>query len=211
MTEETKLYELLYLIPGSLSEQEIDPIAEHIRLLITSQQGVLVREDKPMRRKLAYPIKQYSHGFYTLIYFNANPSAINELNATLIHTTSILRHVLMQPSRMTDLAPQYSLTDKRTEKQVTTETPRAPVAHDEQPTLAQDTTQEPIPVPSREDIHDTETKEPEQEPPQKSTDSPDASEEPEQKPKTPKRDKKSKISLDDLDEKLDEILTSDTL
>ncbi len=208
MSQEIKLYELLYLIPGSLSEQEMNPILEHVRSLITAQQGVIIREDAPARRKLAYPIKQYSHGFYVLVYFEALPSAINELNTTLTHAVSILRHVLIQTHRMTDLVPQYSLTDQNiAPPRVKDGTPAQVVS--EAPIQAEATVS---PIPE----HETEPSIPQ---PEHATETPEQSSDtehsdepaPTKKTKSPKQDKKSKISLDDLDEKLDEILTSDTL
>ncbi|HLD19895.1 MAG TPA: 30S ribosomal protein S6 [Patescibacteria group bacterium] len=208
MSQEIKLYELLYLVPGSLSEQEITPILEHVRSLITAQEGVIVREDAPARRKLAYPIKQYSHGFYVLIYFEALPSVLNELNTTLTHAVSILRHVLIQTHRMTDLVPQYSLTDQNTDTSRVKD--RAPAQVVNEPLIQTKSDFATAPE------HDTKpsTQEPEQvtEKQEPSSDTKDTDEEvPTKKAKAPKQDKKSKISLDDLDEKLDEILTSDTL
>lgn len=204
MSQEIKLYELLYLIPGSLSEQEMDPILEHVRSLIAAQQGIITRENPAVRRKLAYPIKQYSHGFYVLIYFEALPSVIKELNTTLTHTTSVLRHVLIQTSHMTELAPQRAdITQPKDSKQ--TEPPKevSPSGHfspAEEPPAVSDSpeplahTEEPV-------LEETSKNEPQE----------DDKKESGPKKKTPKREKKSKISLDDLDEKLDEILTSDTL
>lgn len=87
-------YELLYLVPATHSEEELAPVKETIKQLITKHNGQIKTEDSLGKRKLAYPIKKFRQGYYLLINFDSEPENIKLLENDLRLTSEILRHML---------------------------------------------------------------------------------------------------------------------
>lgn len=98
-----KEYELLYIIPNKFTDEEIKPITEKINGLIKSAGGTISREEVLGKKKLAFPIKQFYHGYYILNYFNAEPKALNKLNKDLKLTDEVLRHIIVNKVTITPI------------------------------------------------------------------------------------------------------------
>lgn len=90
-----KMYELLYLIPTVYTDAEVDAIRLKIAQLIEKFNGVVKRNESLAKIKLAYPIKRARHGTYVYLIFEAETSAISQLDKTLRLTEEVLRHQLL--------------------------------------------------------------------------------------------------------------------
>ncbi|KAF3362116.1 30S ribosomal protein S6 [Chlamydiales bacterium STE3] len=80
MKEEKKnLYEGMYILSATLSDEARNRALDRIQAGITKHEGEIVKIHTQGRKRLAYEIDGHREGYYFLIYFNVKPSAINEL------------------------------------------------------------------------------------------------------------------------------------
>ena len=89
-------YELLYLVSGAYSDEEVLAIKEKIRVLIEKAGGKITLDDTLGKRKLAYPIKQQHHGTYQLLEFDIDGEPIKKLSNDLQLTDEVLRHTIVK-------------------------------------------------------------------------------------------------------------------
>lgn len=73
------LYEGMYIISATLSDDARNKALEKIQTGITGRGGEIVKIHDQGRRRLAYEIDGHREGYYYLIYFNVKPAAIAEL------------------------------------------------------------------------------------------------------------------------------------
>lgn len=90
-----KEYELLYLVPSSYTEKEVEEIQGQIKTLAESMDAKVLRNESLGKLKLAYPIKKMHHGTYVLMHFNAEGSILAELDRKLKLTDEVLRHMIV--------------------------------------------------------------------------------------------------------------------
>jgi len=88
-------YELLLILPGTLSEDEVDPLVENISKVIEDNDGTNLSVEKIEKRRLAYPIKHIRYGYFNLVYFEAEPEAVVTIQKKLLLNPELLR-VLVQ-------------------------------------------------------------------------------------------------------------------
>lgn len=92
-------YELLYIVPGQFTDEEIVPIMEQIATILTETGAEVVRHENLGRIKMAYTIKNIRNGSYVLSYFSAEPAIIQEIDRRFRLTDEILRHIICIPSK----------------------------------------------------------------------------------------------------------------
>lgn len=90
-----KGYELLYIVGTQYTDEEIARIQEQIAKLLTDAGGTLLKSQNLGKIRLAYPVKSMHHGTYILAYFDAEPSAMADVNRRLGLADEILRHTLL--------------------------------------------------------------------------------------------------------------------
>ncbi len=90
-----KPYELLLIITPDHDESEADALTENVRGIIENG-GTLLKVDVWGKKRLAYPIRKRSEGYYVLFIFESAPSFIAELNRALRVIESILRYMVVE-------------------------------------------------------------------------------------------------------------------
>ena len=108
-------YEVLCLLSGNHSDDEIIPIKDKIREMIKKRGGLIVSEENFGKRKLAYPIKQIRAGFYILIEFDAETESIKKLDDDLRLSPEIMRHIVVK--RAARKPQRLPFTPRPTEKE----------------------------------------------------------------------------------------------
>lgn len=89
-------YELLYIVRPDLDEETIQSVVDRVNAAITDHGGQVDQTEKMGKRRLAYQIKGYNEGVYTLVQFKAEPSFIQELQRQLRINDNILRHLVVR-------------------------------------------------------------------------------------------------------------------
>lgn len=84
-------YELLCVLPGTFSEEEVKPVVEQITSAITTAGGTEVQVEPTSKSRLAYPMKHIRYGYFQLVYFQAEPKAVPAIEAKLRLVDGLLR------------------------------------------------------------------------------------------------------------------------
>jgi len=178
-------YELCALFSGSQTEEDVDEISKIADNLLKEAQAEVKFRHSLGRKKLAYDIEDQAHGSYRVWLFEAEADKIQTLSEKLRLSKDVLRHIITKLERV-------SIEDKIKDLQ---EPKKERILEKE------DTKPEPSSA-----IDETVQPDEKKESSSASTSSADkkATED------VPKEDEK-KVSLDQLDEKLDELLESDKL
>lgn len=88
-------YESVIIISPNLDEGEIESIVTEITDLI-NQNGEVTKVDKMGIRKLAYEIRKCKEGHYVVIYFEADPSIISELERNYRINENIIKFITVR-------------------------------------------------------------------------------------------------------------------
>ena len=88
-------YELIVIIPATLSDEEAILAKTKIGSLLTEFGAKVTEEEDLGKRKLAYPIKNIRQGFYHLYKFEAPALTIKRLDGALLLAHEVLRHMIV--------------------------------------------------------------------------------------------------------------------
>ncbi len=99
-----KVYELTYIINPNLSEREVAVQSDKVRSFINGLGGEMKSEKLNEKRKLAYPIKKQSFGFYATAEFSLEPEKISELEKQIKLEQRVIRHLIIVKERMIPMA-----------------------------------------------------------------------------------------------------------
>lgn len=193
-------YELLFVLPGTLDENEAKPLVDKIKTIIEKNEGQKLTVGELDKRRLAYPMKHIRYGYFGLAYFEAEPEMVKKMERDFVLDRDFLRafvkridpktHTLREinfgqvPTVGTEQqvsTPNNSFVRKSQEEEFATITKKVEVV--ETPVVTE--VVEEVPVSEEVMVE-------------------------EKKPaKKVARKKEEKINLDDIDKKLDEILDID--
>lgn len=85
-------YELLYVIPNKYTDEEVPAITQKVDGLLKSAGLNLTKTENLGKRKLAYKIKQYNHGYYVLSEFKGASDVVTKIDPQLGLMPEVLRH-----------------------------------------------------------------------------------------------------------------------
>lgn len=94
--ERIGLYEGMYILSATLSEEARQKALEKITSGITSRGGEIQKTFDQGRKKLAYEISGNREGYYFLIYFTAPASAIDEMWKEYHLNEDLIRFLTLQ-------------------------------------------------------------------------------------------------------------------
>ncbi|MCR4425842.1 MAG: 30S ribosomal protein S6 [Firmicutes bacterium] len=89
-------YESMFIIGSKIPEDQLDTVIAKFEELITSTGGEIVKTDRLGRRRLAYQIGEDTEGFYVVLYFNAGPDTVAELERVYKITDGIVRYLIIR-------------------------------------------------------------------------------------------------------------------
>lgn len=187
----TNHYELLYIVSIKHNE-EIESIMEKINSLLKENGAEITSDDLLYKQRLAYPINQTHQGIYVAVEFDMPGLNLLKAEKKIKMTPEILRSLIIKKRIKTEAeirreeAIQQKLLKEKEDELAATEGEAKP---------------KPIAEAAKKDeIIDVAEKPAEP-----------VEEKPAEAPKKEDKAKGSKVSLEDLDKKLDEILTNDIL
>ncbi len=91
-----RLYEGLFLVPGSEAQKNLDTTEEHIREILVKCSAEPLTVEQVPDQKLAYEIKGRSRGSYYLIYFNAEPDIIDHIRRECQISEVVTRNLIIR-------------------------------------------------------------------------------------------------------------------
>jgi small subunit ribosomal protein S6 len=103
---------MMIVLAPDVPEDELDPSIDTIEDYVTRNEGevIAISRDSPWgRRRLAYPIRHAGRdvrdGFYALYYFDADPSAIVQIEREIRLNDRIIRHMIIALEEQVTILP----------------------------------------------------------------------------------------------------------
>ncbi len=96
--EQLRDYEMVLIISPEIAEDKFNVTLNNISRLITDMGGVVSDVKQWGKRRLAYPIKQFSEGNYVLTQLKLKPALNREVEAKLQISEEVLRYLLVRTS-----------------------------------------------------------------------------------------------------------------
>jgi small subunit ribosomal protein S6 len=121
-----KHYEQIFILKPTLTAEETTSRLEAIKDSITKNGGEILGFQDAGLRKLAYKVKKHSRGYYGVIYFKTNPSAIAEIERVLSISEDVIKYMTLKYESNKELKAFNDLVDhvngkKKEEKRFTEE------------------------------------------------------------------------------------------
>ena len=95
-----RTYELLSIIKPNIDSEEYDKLVAKIEEAIVSLGGKVTATDKMGRKKLAYDIKDFRDGYFSVHNFEMEPGQVAKFNRQLRLNENILRIMLLENSEV---------------------------------------------------------------------------------------------------------------
>jgi small subunit ribosomal protein S6 len=90
-----RAYECIFILDPTLEEISVKDKTKRFSEIITSRDGVVGNIDRWGKRRLAYPIRKFQEGIYTLLKFRGNNEILDELNRVFRFDDAVLRHLIV--------------------------------------------------------------------------------------------------------------------
>jgi small subunit ribosomal protein S6 len=98
-------YELMYVLVPTLQEDDLTAATERVSSLITNRGGEITKVDTWGRRRMSYPIRRHSDGYYTIVRFRLEPNLTEELDRSLRLIEPVLRHLIVHAEEVPSSRP----------------------------------------------------------------------------------------------------------
>lgn len=96
-----KHYELLYIIPGKYTGEEVENIGNKVIEMVKGYGGEITFTDNLGEKRFSYPVRGTQTGSYLVIEFNAEPAKIKDLDSELKSNVDVLRHQIVAKKVLT--------------------------------------------------------------------------------------------------------------
>lgn len=114
-SSDTPHYELLYIVSNKYSEDELIKVINKVRDIINNSGGKITFSEEWGKKRLAYPINHFRHGYYNLVEFDLLGENLAKVDKALRMFSEILRHQIV---RKEERAVEVIKKDKRAAAQV---------------------------------------------------------------------------------------------
>jgi len=96
------LYEGMYILSATLSDDARHKALDKIKAGITGLGGEIRKVHEQGRRRLAYEINGHREGYYYILYFDAPPAAISELWREYHLNEDLIRFLTLRTEKVMD-------------------------------------------------------------------------------------------------------------
>ena len=94
-TDKIPHYEMLYIISNKYSEDELKPIITNVEKVITDSNGKITYREDWGKKKFAYPIEHFQHGYYQFMEFDVAGESMKKINDVYRMSNEVLRHLIV--------------------------------------------------------------------------------------------------------------------
>ena len=91
-----RIYEELFIVRPDATDEEVDPLVEQLKNVITHGGGNIDKVEKWGVRKLAYRVLKYNEAQYVLLQFTADPTAVKEIEHRLRVADLVLKYITVR-------------------------------------------------------------------------------------------------------------------
>jgi small subunit ribosomal protein S6 len=91
-----RIYEELFIVRPDATDEEIDPVIEQLKGVVTNHGGTVEKAEKWGVRRLAYRVQKRAEGHYILLQFTATPDTVHEIERRLRVTDMVLKFITVR-------------------------------------------------------------------------------------------------------------------
>lgn len=91
-----RIYEELFIVRPDATEEEVDPVIEQLKGIISQAEGTLDKTEKWGVRRLAYRLEKHDEGQYILLQFTAKPETVHEIERRLRVSDLVLKFITVR-------------------------------------------------------------------------------------------------------------------
>lgn len=91
-----RIYEELFIVRPDATDEEIDPVIEQVKNIVTHAGGTLDKTEKWGVRKLAYRLLKHNEGQYILLQFTVNADTVREIERRLRVADVVLKFLTVR-------------------------------------------------------------------------------------------------------------------
>ena len=84
-------YEVMLILPAEADESVVGTAVDRITKVISDAGGEVGKIDRWGRKRFAYEIDKQPEGYYVAVEFQADPTALSELDRTLLLADEVVR------------------------------------------------------------------------------------------------------------------------
>ena len=96
-------YETLFVVKPTLTEEEIAATITKVKDILAKEGAELVGTNDMGMRKLAYPVEKHARGYYTVLFYKAEGTIINELERNLKISEDVIKFLSVKYSKNKEL------------------------------------------------------------------------------------------------------------
>ena len=96
-------YETLYVLKPTLTDEETAANIAKIEAILVREGAEILATNNMGMRKLAYPVEKNERGVYTIVYFKAEGTVINELERNLKFNEEVIKYLTVKYSKQKEL------------------------------------------------------------------------------------------------------------
>ena len=109
-----RIYEELFIVRPDATDEEVDPLLEQLKNVITHSGGTLDKTEKWGIRKLAYRVLKHNEGLYILLQFSAKPETVKEIERRLRVADLVLKYLTVRiDEKLKRIEKRKKLREKR--------------------------------------------------------------------------------------------------
>ena len=97
-------YETLYVLKPTLTDEETAANIAKIEEILVREGAEILATNNMGMRKLAYPVEKNERGVYTIIYFKAEGTLINELERNLKFNEEVIKYLTVRYTKKQEVA-----------------------------------------------------------------------------------------------------------
>ena len=120
-----RIYEELFIVRPDSTDEQVDPVIDQLKNIITQSGGTLDKIEKWGVRKLAYRVAKQVEGHYILLQFTAQAETVKEIERRLRVSDVIIKFITV---RIDEKLKRIEKRRKAREKRALRKPPPAPAA-----------------------------------------------------------------------------------
>ena len=96
-------YETLYVLKPTLTDEETAANIAKIEAILVREGAEILATNNMGMRKLAYPVEKNERGVYTIVYFKAEGTVINELERNLKFNEEVIKYLTVRYTKQKEV------------------------------------------------------------------------------------------------------------
>ena len=89
-------YEIMYIIRPNIDEEAQKGVIERFNSILTDNGAEIDKVNEMGSRRLAYEIENHRDGYYVVVNFKADETAVNEFDRQAKFSDDIIRHIVVR-------------------------------------------------------------------------------------------------------------------